>query len=156
MAENKRFVMYEHKDNDYILDTLNTSLDFIEMLGDALDSKEIVDRLNKQNMMIKSLEKQFQKQHGIIKEQDKRIIELEDKLNQTALEFLNHEIISMRKAVEISEMNYSDFIPYCAEHSGMIEKKEIRYNYTGYQVYIDENGKVQRYGKDNDETRAIR
>ena len=47
MTENKRFVMYEHKDNDYILDTPNTSLDFIEMLGDALESKEIVDRLNK-------------------------------------------------------------------------------------------------------------
>ena len=37
----------------------------------------------------------------------------------------------------------------------MAEKKEIRYNYTGYQVYIDDNGKVQRYGKDNDKTRVI-
>ena len=42
---------------------------------------------------------------------------------------------------------------------GITEIKKIVENsiedYTGYQVYIDENGKVQRYGKDNDETRGI-
>ena len=48
--------MYEHKDNDYILDSPNTSLDFIEMLGDALSSEEIVDRLNEQDVRIKELE----------------------------------------------------------------------------------------------------
>ena len=42
----KRFVYYEHKGADYILDTPNTSLDFIEMLGDCLDAEEIVDLLN--------------------------------------------------------------------------------------------------------------
>lgn len=46
---NKRFVMYEHKDNDYILYSPNTHLDFIEMLGDALSSEEIVDLLNEQD-----------------------------------------------------------------------------------------------------------
>ena len=42
----KRFVYYEHKCADYILDTPNKSLDFIEMLGDCLDAEEIVDLLN--------------------------------------------------------------------------------------------------------------
>ena len=42
----KRFVYYEHKGADYILDTPNKSLDFIEMLGDCLEAEEIVNRLN--------------------------------------------------------------------------------------------------------------
>ena len=42
----KRFVYYEHKGADYILDTPNVSLDFIEMLGDCLEAEEIVDLLN--------------------------------------------------------------------------------------------------------------
>lgn len=46
MAEHKRFVYYEHKGADYILDTPNNSLDFIEMLGDCLEAEEIVDLLN--------------------------------------------------------------------------------------------------------------
>ena len=46
MSENKRFVYYEHKGADYILDNPNKSLDFIEMLGDCLEAEEIVDLLN--------------------------------------------------------------------------------------------------------------
>ena len=42
----KRFVYYEHKGADYILDSPNKSLDFIEMLGDCLEAEEIVDLLN--------------------------------------------------------------------------------------------------------------
>jgi len=42
----KRFVYYEHKGADYILENPNTELDFIEMLGDCLEAKEIVDKLN--------------------------------------------------------------------------------------------------------------
>lgn len=44
-----RFVYYEHKGADYILDTPNTELDFIEMLGDTLEPEEIVDKLNELN-----------------------------------------------------------------------------------------------------------
>ena len=36
----KRFVYYEHKGADYILDTPNKSLDFIEMLGDCLEAED--------------------------------------------------------------------------------------------------------------------
>ena len=46
MATEKRFVYYEHKGADYILDTPNKSLDFIEMLGDCLEAEEIVNLLN--------------------------------------------------------------------------------------------------------------
>ena len=46
MATEKRFVYYEHKGADYILDAPNKSLDFIEMLGDCLEAEEIVDLLN--------------------------------------------------------------------------------------------------------------
>ena len=42
----KRFVYYEHKGADYILDSPNKSLDFIEMLSDCLEAEEIVDLLN--------------------------------------------------------------------------------------------------------------
>ena len=51
----KRFVYYEHKGADYILDTPNKSLDFIEMLGDCLEAEEIVDLLNYLNEENKQL-----------------------------------------------------------------------------------------------------
>ena len=46
MMTEKRFVYYEHKGADYILEDPNTDLDFIEMLGDCLEAEEIVDLLN--------------------------------------------------------------------------------------------------------------
>lgn len=42
----KRFVLYEHKDDYYILQNPRLHLDFIEMLGDALTDEEIVEKLN--------------------------------------------------------------------------------------------------------------
>lgn len=45
----KRFVLYEHKENYYILKNPRIHLDFIEMLGDALTSEEIVEELNQLN-----------------------------------------------------------------------------------------------------------
>ena len=53
----KRFVYYEHKGADYILENPNTDLDFIEMLGDCLEAEEIVNRLNglyEENEQLKS------------------------------------------------------------------------------------------------------
>lgn len=58
MAKNKRFVYYEHKGADYILDTPNNSLDFIEMLGDCLEAEEIVDLLNELNEENKELKEE--------------------------------------------------------------------------------------------------
>ena len=54
----KRFVYYEHKGADYILDTPNESLDFIEMLGDCLEAEEIVDLLNYLNDENEQLKKE--------------------------------------------------------------------------------------------------
>ena len=56
----KRFVYYEHKGADYILDTPNKSLDFIEMLGDCLEAEEIVDLLNYLNDENKQLKEQLE------------------------------------------------------------------------------------------------
>ena len=55
----KRFVYYEHKGADYILENPNTDLAFIEMLGDCLDEKEIVNRLNGLYEENKELEQQI-------------------------------------------------------------------------------------------------
>ena len=51
----KRFVLYEHKGNYYILENPREYLDFIEMLGDALTDEEIVNLLNEQQSIIKYL-----------------------------------------------------------------------------------------------------
>ncbi len=52
MKKNKKYKLFEHKNQDYILEDANESLDYIEMLGDALTSEEIVDLLNEQNDII--------------------------------------------------------------------------------------------------------
>lgn len=57
----KRFVYYEHKGADYILDTPNKSLDFIEMLGDCLEAEEIVDLLNYLNDENEQLKKELKR-----------------------------------------------------------------------------------------------
>ena len=45
---------------------------------------------------------------------------LTEKLNQTALELVD-EVISQGKAVEISEMNYSEFLDYRAKNGKPME-----------------------------------
>ena len=73
----KRFVYYEHKGADYILENPNTDLDFIEMLGDCLDEKEIVNRLNglyEENKELKQRNdrqaKQLDRLYSLIEEKD--------------------------------------------------------------------------------------
>ena len=70
MATEKRFVYYEHKGADYILDTPNKSLDFIEMLGDCLEAEEIVDLLNEFYEENKELKLQLEASNA--KQYDKR------------------------------------------------------------------------------------
>ena len=72
----KRFKLYEHKDNDYILDNSDEYLDFIEMLGDALTSEEIVDLLNEQHETILSLHKTIEELDNCQKGQSHRINDL--------------------------------------------------------------------------------
>ena len=63
----KRFVYYEHKGADYILDTPNESLDFIEMLGDCLEAEEIVDLLNCLNDENKQLKQYKQSVNDVLR-----------------------------------------------------------------------------------------
>ena len=56
-----------------------------------------------------------------LKSENKR---LTDKLNETALEFLNHDMVTMGKATEISEMCYYDFLKYRKENGNPMELKE--------------------------------
>ena len=72
----KRFMYYEHKGADYILDTPNKSLDFIEMLGDCLEAEEIVDLLNEQHETILSLHKTIEELDNCQKGQSHRINDL--------------------------------------------------------------------------------
>lgn len=64
---------------------------------EELSTIDVVDLLNEQQATINQL-----------KEENER---LKEKLNVTALELVD-EAISMGKAVEISEMNYHEFLEY--------------------------------------------
>ena len=98
MTENKRYTV--KGTDDFFLHIEDTTFTEDKHEGSIYNIYQVVRRLN---------------------EQDERILELENKLNQTALEFLNYEIITMGKAVEISEMTYHDFIKYRAEHGNPME-----------------------------------
>ena len=98
----KRFVYYEHKGADYILENPNTDLDFIEMLGDCLDEKEIVNRLNGLYEENKEL-KQFKKKvFALI---DKEIARNEEAIgwgketgaDSGAIEYYNYMLKRLRK-----------------------------------------------------------
>lgn len=106
MNETKRFVYYEHKGADYILDTPNESLDFIEMLGDCLEAEEIVDLLNCLNDENKQL-KQFKEKVFILI--DKEIARNEEAIehgketgaDSGSMGFYNHMLKRLKK--ELSE-----------------------------------------------------
>ena len=67
------------------------------------------------------LKYRLDKVHGENAVLRKRVQELETKLNETAFELLDNEIISMGKAVEISEKSYHDFLGYRAEKGNPME-----------------------------------
>ena len=64
---------------------------------------------------------QFADENDKLKSENKR---LTDKLNETALEFLNHDMVTMGKATEISEMCYSDFLKFRKENGNPMELQE--------------------------------
>lgn len=129
MTEHKRFVYYEHKGADYILDTPNKSLDFIEMLGDCLEAEEIVDLLNCLNDENKQLKKQ--------KVKYKRLSEIRDEeINNRILtikEFMdNCSNEKVKKALEdlfYSEVNEYDlskkYRKLCEENEDLKEDNAI-------------------------------
>lgn len=89
--------------------------------GETYDSvSKLVDLLNSLDDEIK--ESSFfiieqRKENKRLHEENER---LKNKLNVTALELVD-EAISMGKAVEISEMNYKEFIDYRAENGKPME-----------------------------------
>ena len=102
----KRFVYYEHKGADYILENPNTDLDFIEMLGDCLDEKEIVDLLNCLNDENEQLKQFKEKVFALI---DKEIARNEEAIewgketgaDSGSMGFYNHMLKRLKK--ELSE-----------------------------------------------------
>ena len=102
----KRFVYYEHKGADYILDTPNKSLDFIEMLGNCLEAEEIVDLLNCLNDENEQLKQFKEKVFSLI---DKEIARNEEAIewgkesgaDSGSIGFYNHILKRLKK--ELSE-----------------------------------------------------
>ena len=116
----KRFVYYEHKGADYILENPNTDLDFIEMLGDCLDEKEIVNRLNGLYEENKELEQQ--------KERYKRLSEIREKeINNRILainEFIDDYSDDYRIKNVLLDLFYSEVKEYDLSEKYMALKKE--------------------------------
>lgn len=80
----KQFVLYEHKGDYYILKNPRIHLDFIEMLGDALTSEEIVEELNQLDNKVVKLAKENERLRQIIKE---NVFERYEKGSLADLEF---------------------------------------------------------------------
>ena len=95
----KRFVMQD-------LDILCRILDN----GKVINGIEIVNLLNA-----------LHEENEQLKSENQR---LTDKLNNTALEFLNHDMVTMGKATEISEMCYYDFLKFRKENGNPMELQE--------------------------------
>ena len=91
----KRYVYYEHKGADYILDNPNTELDFIEMLGDCLEAKEIVNLLNEQYEQIKELEKENENQNNILEDFMVMLNRLQAKPNSKVLQSMAKDMLQM-------------------------------------------------------------
>ena len=103
---------------------LNVPTQSVPVITDILNGKhyyslrEIVNLLNEQQSIIRKDEisietmmsnmEKLEKENKQLKEENER---LKEKLNVTALELVD-EVISMGKAVEISEMNYHEFLEY--------------------------------------------
>lgn len=103
----KRFVYYEHKGADYILDTPNKSLDFIEMLGDCLEAEEIVDLLNCLNDENEQLKNKID------------VLENDNEKYHKSLEQLNlytKRFISTKCTNEFKDCKTNRY--YCLDHEG--------------------------------------
>ena len=96
---------YEHKGADYILDSPNKSLDFIEMLGDCLEAEEIVDLLNSLNDENEQLKQFKEKVFTLI---DKEIARNEEAIewgketgaDSGSIGFYNHMLKRLKKELK--------------------------------------------------------
>ena len=98
----KRFVHYEHKGAEYILEDPNIHLDFIEMLGDCLDEKEIVDRLNElydENEQLKQTVSDWSGSYDELFEDVKRLEKENEQIKHLIKEAYNNERTAIGKSV---------------------------------------------------------
>ena len=105
MTENKRF---EYDKGSRIIIDNETKLHYIMTLD--WECSLVTKLLNR-----------FADENDKLKSENKR---LTDKLNETALEFLNHDMVTMGKATEISEMCYFDFLKFRKENGNPMELQE--------------------------------
>ncbi len=122
----KRFQLFQHKNEEYILDEPNTHLDFIEMLGDALTFEEIVDLLNEQHETITTLTSALKELKEIGDYQAMRITELDaenQKLNHRRQEDINElAIIAIKyKALEEENKALKDIKNICKKYNIKLE-----------------------------------
>ena len=126
MATEKRFVYYEHKGADYILDTPNKSLDFIEMLGDCLEAEEIVDLLNEFYEENKELKLQLEASNA--KQYDKRFDITVS--NDNTVRLIDHkesnDLISIGFKEHSDAVDCSDALQYlCNLMNGLEEENDV-------------------------------
>ena len=103
----KRFQWCERTDIEYVDEfVVDTST------NKELDEEDMCDLLNElsdENEHLIKKRGELETKNVILKGENERMT---NKLNELAFEFLKHNMISMEKAVEISEMSYHDFLKY--------------------------------------------
>ena len=129
----KRFILIEYANKGlFIQDNANDETQYFQ--GSKASLEKVVDLLNSltdENEQLKHecnyLQNRLddfiniQNECEQLKSENKR---LTNKLNETALEFLNHDMVTMGKATEISEMCYSDFLKFRKENGNPMELQE--------------------------------
>lgn len=147
----KRFQLFKHKNEEYILDEPNVHLDFIEMLGDALSFEEIVDLLNAFNEENEQLKQEMgnlgtahaEEINKIEDEFDEEILKLK-KENEQLKKQLDETIEGLHKEITTSENAFEGL---------MNENKELRdacKNYDWYKLYnqlLNENEQLKSFIK---------
>ena len=126
----KRFILIEYANKGlFIQDNANDETQYFQ--GSKASLEKVVDLLNSLTDENEQLRKDattlicanqdYRHENEQLKSENKR---LTDKLNETALEFLNHDMVTMGKATEISEMCYYDFLKFRKENGNPMELQE--------------------------------
>lgn len=122
----KRFKYYEHKGADYILENPNEDLDFIEMLGDCLDSDEIVNRLN-----------ELYNENERLKEENNEIDKLKRANNK-----LNKLCVKYGCKVDRLETENENLEITIAAKEALINVCEKKFKELGYMISCDDDGYI--------------
>ena len=136
MTENKRFT-YEY--DEYSGNLFDNKMHTFYHIEDSDENIEVLcDRLNwlveeneelqvRNNAYLQDIEVYREENTCLKLENDQLKSEnerLTNKLNEIALDFVNHYLVSMGKAAEISEMSYFDFLKFRKERGKPMELQE--------------------------------